>query len=588
MQEVAEQSPEMAKAIEQYNQVKGWVDQGAKITEDLKLDKNGGLAGGSIEIGETPQDLSKLIDPESKEGSLKVKNMGVSAQQEGGDITLTAKEGGSAEIDGKKYEHLKANSKIITDRTRKIKEADMTFNEPTTIEIGDKTLKVEKDMRVVYKNGNLEVYGKDQTVQVDQNKITINGENNIKLEGQKITGKDFTIDEKRFTGVEDKLAEMKIVDEGYLLGKDTMMTDNRMIITSEEGNVLYSKVCGDVSGFSSYVSPCRTTLSIEGDGFSVQMKEGKQFGLNIEKGDILKYDFDGAKVVINNGEQSVSTAFGKSVTMTNGGIIQRYVMIDGEPQELIDPESLGGNYDVAMSTKLAPGYSDDNTLITTENEKTTYPKAEDIKENVYVCPLGSEISGAAITGAASLLERCKEAASSLFSNSKVKPGSVQVGQDWGGEKITGIYDRTSDSLVVHTKDASGNIQIYRLKNDGTIEKKVVGEWVVDKEYVLTEDEKTWFGLKTTSAQGVPSSKQEITNVDNAAKGVTEKLGGETYTVNIKEGGYSEVIIKQGKLYRKVYVEKVSGPGGETFFESIDSGEKFKLVPGTKNQVVPVK
>lgn len=474
MAEIAKQSSEAAQAIQQYNQVKGWIDQGAQITEDLKLNDKGTLAGGSITMSDEMQDVSSLISSDLEEGSIKVANAEVSAKEEGGDVTFTAKEGASIEINGKKYENLKEGSTIIIGRDRAVKEADITTTKAGTYEFGGREIQAEKDTRIVYKDGKIEAHGEGKTIHVDKQKITIGGES-VTIDGQKITGKDFTLDEKRFTGLEGKDAEVTIVEEGYLLGKNTAIDSDRMIIESKEGNVLYSKMCQDVSGFSNYINPCRRTLNMEGKGFLVQLKEGKHFGLDVEKGDVLKYEFNGGKVVIDNGAQNIVTGERGEVTVTNGEFKITYTKIDGVPHTMMDPNSIGKNPDVAMSTTCGDISSIENP---------------DGAQTVYRCPPSG--TGAAVTGA-SFFQKCtatlgvntektnKFIGTELFEKQKI----TTVGQAVPYQRPDGTTEYT---VSIETTDVAGNTYKYSLRSDGTITKwnPEKSEWE-ETDYMITSE-----------------------------------------------------------------------------------------------------
>ncbi|MBM3200687.1 hypothetical protein FJZ53_07135 [Candidatus Woesearchaeota archaeon] len=523
MGEIAESSPEAAKAIQQYNQVDGWVKQGAKINEDLKMDSKGGLAGGKLELNEKEQELGQMINPDKKDLSVKATNVEVSTQGEGKDITLTSKKDGYVEINGKRY-MLKENSKIVMDREGNVKETDATFSQATSIELGGTKYDVPKNGKIVYKDGVATITaGPEDTVKINSQNIKI-GEGSITHDSGKLTGKDFTVDNTRFTPTENGLAEVTLDKRGYILGENTIAQNNDMKITSEEGNVLLSKACGSVSGFDNYVNPCKNALVMNGEGFSVQMKEGKHFGLNIEKGDYLEYTMDGGKVVINNGKQGILLDQGESVTMLNGDRYERYAMINGEKMILADKDFLTGDYDVPMSTELAAGPGENDYIMAVQNEQKNL-QVENPDENVYVCEASGSSNSFGILPEVEA-QSCKLGATQA-PNPKVKFGyaSAKAGQGWYDEKITGIYDKTGASVEVHTETKSGDIKIYRLNSDGTLERKQLGDWVVDKSYTLNADDIAYFGLKPGAAQTAkPTVSKEVQAVDSVyLKGVKRKV-----------------------------------------------------------------
>ncbi|MFH1331991.1 MAG: hypothetical protein ABIH63_01775 [archaeon] len=495
--EIAKQSPEAAQAIRQYNEIQGWVQEGAQIVEEVKLSDKGEMAGGKIAIGEE-QDVSFLLNSKAERGSTKVSNMEISTAGEDQDITFTAKEGGVTEINGKRYENLKKGSKLIADREGQVKEADMTFTKATNLELGGRKIQAAEGMRVVYKDGVIDVYGKGQTVTVDSQKIGINSDN-VKIDQQKITGEDFTLDNNRFTSTkEGELAEVTTKNEGYLLGKNTQAETNNLIVNSENGNVLLSKGCQNIGGFSNYANPCGKTLTMEGNGFNVALKEGQQYGLDIEKGDTLKYEMAGGKVVLKDGEEAISTAKGR-VIVTNGDVKIQYRNADGVTQAFVDPNDVGEHPDVKVVTKY--------------DELTTLADSETGAENVYAC--SAEGTGA-ITGGATFWERCK----SLLGMNTQKINEL-VGQPlWEGETITEEKEtkkyETSDgktvyTKIIRTKDASGKEHSYSMSSDGT-----VYEWNYQRnrwekqDYTLEEDSLTSLGIPKTETALAKAPTETIT------------------------------------------------------------------------------
>lgn len=604
MAEVAKQSPEVAKAIEQYNQVKGWVDEGAKIAEDLKLDDKGGLAGGSMTLNDKERELGPMINPGNKELSVKATNTEVSTQGEGADVSLTTKKDGYVEINGKRYD-LKENSKMIIDREGNIKETDATFSEATTIELGGVKYDVPKNGRIIYKEGVAEMITEPgETVKINDQQIKI-GEGSIKYDSEKITGKDFTIDNKRFTGIEDKPAEVKLIEEGYLLGKNTKMEDDRMIINSEKGDVLYAKVCEDVSGFSNYVNPCRKTLTAEGNGFSVSLKEGKQFGLDVEKGDTLKYGMQGGKVILENGEQTILTREGKSIKVTNGEMVTKYVTIDGVQQALVDPDVISGKPDVDITTKTGE-------LVAIEDSETG-------TETIYACPAGS--SGAAVvTGAASILERCKaivglNTGGSIVGKAMWAEDKSEIAIEEDKLEKFDIHGKTYYSKIIRSNKAT-----YSIFSDGSVrvwdDKKL--DWI-DADFTVTDEHLKYFGIPKTheavptqiketisKSETLQQKVQQITKPIEQQVDAFEKMGdakwakdrkymeskgeGDIYGIALTPGGEQGWItsLPGGKGVRSEPALAIKDSTGKIIkYESISSPQTWVPIGGGRLKLVPV-
>ena len=385
MQLIAEESPQTAQVIQQYNRVKGWIDEGAEITEELKMTENAELAGGSITISDKEQDVSSLVNSELEEGSIKVSSMEVSSKREGEDVTLTAKKGGYVEINGKRYENLKEGSFIKIGRDGSITEADLTATKAGTYELGGKPIKVEKDTRIVYEDGVLSIYGEGKTVELEGQSIKL-GEKGISMYDQTIIG-DFTSGEIHFEG------EVTLDEKGFILGANTKAESPDLeITTSEEGEVLFSKGCQDVSGFTNYVNPCRGTLTMEGEGFTVQPK-GEKFGVSIKEKDVLKFDMDGGKVILEDGLADISLKQqGTSVKVTNGDIITTHKLTEEGIKVEVDPDSVGKDSDVELTTA------------TKGSSCTIETNPEGIVS--YHCPIGtsSPAAGGAITDTTGMAE----------------------------------------------------------------------------------------------------------------------------------------------------------------------------------------
>lgn len=579
MGEIAKQSPEAAKAIQQYQQVKGWVDEGAKITEDLKLDDKGQLVGGSATINKK-QNVESITDKKISE----VENMQLSSGGEGKPYQLRVSgDMGSATIGGNTYSNLQKGSTINVNReTGKVDEMDVTFTAATIIKVNEDEIKVPKGARVVYKDGKYDVYGKDQEVEINKQKIRINGENSINYDGKKITGKDFTYDEKRFTGIEDKSAEMTPVKEGYLLGKDTKMEDDRMSVTSEKGNVLYAKMCGDVSGFNNYVNPCAKKLTVEGDGFSVSLKEGKQFGLNIEKEDVFEYQVKGGKVVLDNGQQTMDLPEGKSVIVTDGNSRTRYVKLKGVDEELI---SVNYPYSIEeWDTSISSVY-DGNMMGNTINEETGV-------EIVYIKDCEGSPTGGVI--ASSILGRVigyvtfGEYCNVVGINTK----DPFVKKTWDGNPILGASEKKeylglqgrAYYKYVELQEADG-AHLYYVSSNGDIYEYSTSEEKFGDQPAYKEScvkLKSVFNMDCTTASApspntltpekvTTTSTGKAANVDNLGKQVT---GGGAIIEGISYKTMGNRLVEQGTNEFVGYISTRKNGIIET-----SEGRRFKELPG---------
>lgn len=422
MGEVAKQSPEAAKAIQQYNEINGWVKEGAQIKEDLKLNEHGEMAGGKILLtGDEPRDVSKLVSEDEEKESIMAANMEVSSKTEGGPVTFTAKgDYGRIEVDKKSYSNMQEGSEIEVNRGGSIQKADITTNGGTYEFPNDITHQwqsvqaKEKGTRVTYNQENnweIKIDRKEKNIPVNvqvDDEFYIEKGTSIEVKSQaegkevftKVTGEDFTTDNRRFTGQEGQTAEIKLLEgeQGQVLGKNTIAEDKEIDITVEtsQEEVMFSKSCQDISGYDNYVSYCGAKMNGQGDLY-VEMEEGNNFGLTMTKDDNLKYELAGGKLTVDNGEQTIIPEEGGFVYITNGEMETKYTKSDGITEELMDTDSLG-KPDVSASTKY------DEVVSLTE---------DGVGEEVYVCP--QEITGATVTGAPilenikNIKEQCKQA-----------------------------------------------------------------------------------------------------------------------------------------------------------------------------------
>ncbi|MEM4266729.1 MAG: hypothetical protein QW404_01585 [Candidatus Nanoarchaeia archaeon] len=496
---------------------------------------------GSMMISEE-QDLSKIINSNLGEGSIKASNVEMVSQGQGRDITFKVKENGYLEINGKRYENLLEGSTIAMDREGNIKAADMTLTKTTNLEIGGKGIQADRGARIVYKNGIVEIYGKEQTAVVDTQSIRINSDS-IKLQDNKISGRDFTIGNNIFTSTKKgDLAEVTNVDEGYLLGRNTQVETQSIIANSREGNVLLSKSC-QTGSHENYINPCGEKITIQGKGFEASLKEGKNFGVEVQKGDILKYEMSGGKVILSGGEQQINTEKG-GIKITNGGIVTRFTEYNGVMHALMDPNSLGKEADVDLGTRIGELAIADNS--------------EDGTQTIYACPVG-EVMGA--TGAASIMEWAKQKCEQYVYGNKKETNKVFQPYEWGVGKTTGnvVKETKLEPLMENGKpvmvdgkqvyykevtlqEANGKVHVYRLQSDGSIYEKQPSGWV-DTNLIMTYEALRDMEMIPPEPQPTKTAKQKT---EDSYKEIGQKyLSNEIYYMR---GNDLETLKKGGTIY----------------------------------------
>ena len=343
---VAKENPKAAGSLGEALTISSQLQELSLIDGDVQLDKKGDVTRASFTVTEEGQ-IGNIISKDFEKDDVLIRNTEV--QKEKGETTLIFKENGYVKIKDKLFMNVEKGGKLKVNEQGEITEADITSTGGGTYELGGRQIQVEKDTRIVYKDGKLEIYGLEKTVEIDDQKINIHREI-ITVEQDKITGADFTIDEKRFIGIDGKNAEVTLAEQGYILGKNTQLESDRMIITSKEGNVLFSNMCGE-SSHDNYITPCKGTLTTEGKGFSVQLKKGRNFGLNIRENNRLILDMDGGKASIENGAISIALKEkDASIKITNGDVITTHKHTAEGTQVTTTLESIGGIADVEIVT----------------------------------------------------------------------------------------------------------------------------------------------------------------------------------------------------------------------------------------------
>lgn len=520
---IAEESKEAGQAIQQYNRVKGWIDEGAQITEDLKLTENAELAGGSITIDDEERDVSSLVSSELEEGSIEVSNMAVSSKREGEAVTFTAKKDGYVIINGIKYENLKEGSFISIGRDGSITEADITTTKAGPYEFGGMQLYAEKGARITYEDEILGVHG--------QGKIGLDGR------------------ETSFKG------DMTCDKESCMLGKNTVAeSDKFKVTTSEKEAWLFSTCQKSISGIDSYINPCKDSLTMEG-AFKVQLKEGKNFGLNIEKDDNLEFDLKGGKVTINDGVAGVGLKPGASVKITNGDVVTIHKQTAKGVQTTTEPGSIGKQPDVELIT--ATGFEEWSCA--TETNK------EGIK--TYHCPIEtSQITAKAITDITGMdiLDKCTKI---VDSGKGAVEGKIQDYRERFGPKeveiVTGVsiskntegvtvneYESGEKHILYKRIDEKGNLQTYRV-------------------YTVGDRGLVW--LKTEGEEEPDIYEEGITSYERAERLTKRKFGEFQGYINPKKAKTLGLEVKKIEAYAPSEKElnSITPPSGDIMI--YDSG-----------------
>jgi hypothetical protein len=363
------------------------------------------------------QDISQTINSQLRDGTIKASDMDMTSKGLGQDVTFKTKTAdGYLEINGDRYTNMKVGSTIMTDRDGNLKEEDMTFTNGTTIQIGEKNISMEGGNRLLYKNGQIEVHG-NGTVGINNQNITLNSENiTIQGEGNNLTirGDNFTLGNNTFTGLQREPAQVTQTENGYMLGNNTMAEMLNMTIFSEGGTTELLNECKGKPSSQNYVMPCKTKITMEGKDVSVSIKQGRNYGLNIQEGDNLRYYLEGGKVTLNNGQELIEVneevirGEPGDVIIVNGNSVKKYYQPkNGELYvlQMIKPPTYLIEEGVQPSTYISAPQPDVD-LATKFGDKLVVDDANTRETNIYSCP-ADETTRAATVG--EMVDICKQA-----------------------------------------------------------------------------------------------------------------------------------------------------------------------------------
>lgn len=593
LKQVAKDNPESAgslgETLNTMDQLKALgVNQG-----HYTVGKEGEISEASFTT-EKNGEIGNLVGKDVKKEEVEV-SKGMKLDKKEGITTLTFTETNCyAKIRGKVFMNVKqgddnTNAYIKLDEKGEVVEGDITAAREGTYEFGEKKIQAEEDTRIVYKEGVIEIHGKDKNVKIDEYNVRLNGEK-IKAEGDKITGEDFTLntgtaDEARIRGVEkSKAGEATVNEYGYILGKNTVGENSKVVVTSEQG-ALFMKSCQDSSGLSKYVSTCGQRIAMDGEGFSVQVKEGKNFGLDIEKDDILKYEMKGGKVVIAEGEQTILPKEKGMILVTNGASETKYTKVNGVTQELVNPENIGEYADVSITSAYAMSKDYEIVSATDEDSGTC---------TEYVCPVGG--AGEGITGRGILDDiKCKI---SSVTNKGNKLIGVELG-DYGviRKEYPAVEYSMPDGRKGYSKMFETDKGKFMVTSDGGIYKcyETVNKQCDSLGYTTPEAVKSLGIPQSTDTKkagqedpGMKMEKIAQTNFNKALENSRQKgllKEGEFFAGAPEKGGFMYLQPAQGTNFKNAdYLLQKRSDGK---FENLD-GKVFEIVDRKRGIVRPVK
>ena len=350
---ISQISPQAANAIVTYNRFKGYVDQGAQIVQEIKVNEKGIPESGEIKgIAKNGETAGDLLGLEKKEDAF-IQNVDIRFNGEQGynEITFSEDDGRFSvrNKQGQIFNYInikkkdeKTNAFVKVDKDGNVLESDFTLTKETALNFPNSPqVIVPQDSRVIFKDNKITIENSDEFKLNINNigRIVKANKNNVDIFGSTLIGNDFEIDGIRVTGLDNDLGIITIKDEGHLIGKSTIAQTLGLKITGKDEEVLLAKPGKDISAYVNYVKPDEI-LEFKGNGFSVELQEGNQWvkipeitneqivdsileGKEIPD-PLLKYDMFGGKVQLRNNKAIIETNIDERIIENNGENIITY------------------------------------------------------------------------------------------------------------------------------------------------------------------------------------------------------------------------------------------------------------------------
>mgnify|MGYP001566601468 FL=1 len=106
-QAIAEKNPEIARSIDTYNQVKGYIDTGARIINELELDDKGQVQKGTIEFKNEGGKIGNLVGEDIKEEDVTVSKQVIFDKKDGVSTLTFTGDGSNVKIRSDLYTNIK-------------------------------------------------------------------------------------------------------------------------------------------------------------------------------------------------------------------------------------------------------------------------------------------------------------------------------------------------------------------------------------------------------------------------------------------------------------------------------------------------
>ena len=236
------------------------------------------LVMGSFVIAEEVQQEITLIKTQQ--------NMQQAIDENARTVTYTFSSSDSAiEVQRKSYWSVIPDSEnnkayIKTDDKGSLIEADLTASKETSWTFGQETLKVPEGARVVFKDGKIEVFGKenqqvgltDKTSGTELKSSLTLGKEPVSIENGIISGKNFQIGD-----IKVQSGSLSLSNGGYVLGKNSLADWKGLTLGNGKDLFLATSEIAYNSYSGSAIFPEDLRLRGKGEGFDVLFNEGNSF-----------------------------------------------------------------------------------------------------------------------------------------------------------------------------------------------------------------------------------------------------------------------------------------------------------------------
>ena len=294
-QEIARQSPEAARAIATYNQVDGYLQTGASIVQELKVDNNGYVTEGSMDFTQQSQ-IGNLVGRNIKQEDIIVSNARLSKGS--GISTFTLHEEGNLlvkerdpqtgrQTKGRVYSNIVKGGILKVDENGRILEADITSNEKgSTFSFGEKVIEVPADTRVTFKDGKIKVHGNGKTFLLsnfgaqDSSQIKILEGEEVTIAGNAVIGKSFEGKDFKVVGLNNGLGRV-VFSEGKIVqvGSSTAATIKGIqhITTNKNLNIYYDEAFNKFQHKNEdFFAYGEDRIWLCGSGFTSKLRKGNE------------------------------------------------------------------------------------------------------------------------------------------------------------------------------------------------------------------------------------------------------------------------------------------------------------------------